>query len=62
MGTDDRKVELSPWLRDLPADTREWVRRNTLKAPPLTDEQRSRLAELLRPARQHQRKRNRDAA
>nr|WP_197420218.1 hypothetical protein [Mycobacterium sp. NAZ190054] len=29
----------------------EWVRRVVDAAPPLTDEQRTRLAELLRPAR-----------
>jgi hypothetical protein len=31
---------------------REWVRKQVDKAPPLTDEQRTKLAELLRPARQ----------
>lgn len=37
-------VELSP-------ECAEWVRRVVDAAPPLTDEQRTRLAELLRPAR-----------
>jgi hypothetical protein len=36
--------ELSPECAD-------WVRRAVAAAPPLTDEQRTRLAELLRPAR-----------
>lgn len=36
--------ELSPECAD-------WVRRVVDAAPPLTDEQRTRLAELLRPAR-----------
>jgi hypothetical protein len=30
----------------------EWVERVLAQAPPLSDEQRSRLAELLRPVRQ----------
>ena len=33
-------------------DEREWVRRQVDKAPPLTEAQRTALAELLRPARQ----------
>lgn len=30
----------------------EWVKRILAQAPPLTEEQRTRLAELLRPVRQ----------
>jgi len=33
-------------------DDREWIRRQVDQAPPLTPEQRTALAELLRPARQ----------
>ena len=33
-------------------DDREWVRRQVDQAPPLTEAQRTALAELLRPARQ----------
>ena len=36
---------------ELPPECAEWVRRVVDAAPPLTDEQRTRLAELLRPAR-----------
>jgi hypothetical protein len=34
-------------------DTREWVAANVAAAPPLTNEQRTKLAELLAPVRRH---------
>jgi hypothetical protein len=36
---------------ELPPESAAWVRRVVDAAPPLSDEQRTRLAELLRPAR-----------
>jgi len=36
---------------ELSPECPEWVRRVVAAAPPLTDEQRTQLAELLRPAR-----------
>jgi hypothetical protein len=34
-----------------PDDAAEWARRQVAKAPPLNDDQRTKLAELLRPVR-----------
>ena len=44
--------DVAPWMQPLNEASREVVRRNVAAAPPLSDEQRTKLAELLRPARQ----------
>lgn len=43
---------VGPWTVD--DDTREWIAANVAAAPPLTAEQRTKLAELLTPVRRSQ--------
>jgi hypothetical protein len=44
-------VTESPWMARLSPECAEWVRAAVAAAKPLTDDQRTKLAELLRPAR-----------
>lgn len=39
---------LSPWMANLPPESRDAVRRNVAQAPPLSDRQRERLRLLFR--------------
>jgi hypothetical protein len=44
--------DAAPWMQPLDEAARDFVQRNVAAAPPLSDDQRTALAELLRPARQ----------
>jgi hypothetical protein len=45
---DDDVTAMSPWMANLPPESRNAVHRNVAQAPPLTDRQRERLRLLFR--------------
>jgi hypothetical protein len=45
---DENREELSPWMAPLNPKSREAVRRNVAKAPPLSERRRERLRLLFR--------------
>lgn len=44
----DAVTAISPWMANLPPESRDAVRRNVAQAPPLSDRQRERLRLLFR--------------